>query len=58
LQELYAKAKDSGQTEEIDNQVFLDYLDQNVIYKALISLIVCNNLSHRLVESTNFYVFC
>jgi len=27
LQQLYAKAKDSGQTEEIDNQVFLDYLD-------------------------------
>ena len=58
LQQLYAQAKDSGQTEEIDNQVFSDYLNQDVVYEALVSLIVNNNLSHSLVESSDFHVFC
>jgi len=51
------KAKDSGETEEIDNQVFLSYLDKDVVIKALVSLIVSNNLSYRLVKSLDFYVF-
>ncbi len=58
LQQLYMKAKDSGETEEIDNQVFLSYLDKDVVIEALVSLIVSNNLSHRLVESPDFHVFC
>jgi hypothetical protein len=31
LQQLYAKAKDSGETEEIDNQDFSEYLDQDIV---------------------------
>ena len=58
LQQLYAKAKDFGQIEEIDNQVFLDHLNQDVVYEALVSLIVNNNLSHNLVELFDFHVFC
>jgi hypothetical protein len=58
LRQLYAQAKSSGQTEEIDNQVFLDYLDQDVVDEALVLLIVGNNLAHNLVESTDFHVFC
>ncbi len=51
------KAKDSGEIEEINNQVFLLYLNKDVVIEAL-SLIVSNNLSYRLVESADFYVFC
>jgi hypothetical protein len=58
LQQLYIKANDSGETEEIDNQVFLLYLDKDIVIKALVLLIVSNNLSYRLVESPDFYVFC
>jgi hypothetical protein len=29
-----------------------------VVYEALVSLIINNHLSHNLVESSNFHVFC
>jgi hypothetical protein len=29
-----------------------------VVYKTLVLLIISNNLSYRLVELSNFYVFC
>jgi hypothetical protein len=58
LRQLYTTAKSSGQTEEIDSQIFSDYLDQDVVDKALVLLIVGNNLAYNLVESTDFYIFC
>jgi hypothetical protein len=50
LQQLYAKAKDSGEIEEINNQVFLSYLNKDIVIKALVLLIVSNNLPYRLVN--------
>jgi hypothetical protein len=58
LQQLYLKAKSSDQTEEIDTQVFEHYLDQDMIYEALVSLIVVGNLSFRMVERPEFHTFC
>jgi hypothetical protein len=58
LQQLYLKAKSSDQTEEIDTQVFEQYLDQDMIYEALVSLIVVGNLSFRMVEQSEFHTFC
>ena len=40
LQQLYTRAQSSGQTEEIDTQVYRKYLNQDVINEALITLIV------------------
>jgi hypothetical protein len=58
LDQLYGRAKLSGQTSEIDAQVFLDQLDQNTINEALISLIVVRNLPFRMVEWPEFHTFC
>ena len=58
LQQLYLKAESSGQTEEIDAQVFENYLDQDVINKALVSLIVVQNLPFRIVEWPEFHTLC
>jgi hypothetical protein len=58
LQQLYTTAKSSGQTEEIDSQVFSDYLDQDIVNEAFVLLIIGNNLAYNLVESTDFYIFC
>ncbi len=51
------KVKDSSKIEEIDNQVFLLYLNKDVVIKALVLLIVSNNLSYKLVKLLDFYVF-
>jgi hypothetical protein len=40
LGQLYSQVQSSGQTEDIDSQVFQNHLNQNLINKALISLIV------------------
>jgi hypothetical protein len=58
LDQLYGRAKLSGQTSEIDDQVFLAQLDQNTINEALISLIVVRNLPFRMVEWPEFHTFC
>jgi hypothetical protein len=58
LKELYDRAKSSGQTEEIDTQVFLEQLDLDIVNEALISLIVVQNLPFRAVEWPKFHAFC
>jgi len=58
LKELYNRAELSGQTEEIDAQVFLRQLDPDVVNEALVSLIVVRNLPFRTVEWPEFHAFC
>ena len=55
---LYSQAQSSGQTEDIDSQVFKNHLNQNVINEALISLIVIRNLPLRMVEWPEFHTLC
>jgi hypothetical protein len=58
LQQLYTRAQSSGQTEEIDTQVYRKHLDQDVINEALITLIVVRSLPFRVVEWPEFRAFC
>lgn len=58
LKQLYLKAESSGQTSEIDTQVFRKQLDQDTINEALISLIVVRNLPFAAVEWPEFHTFC
>jgi len=58
LKELYRQAESSGQTNEIDIQVFQKQLDQGVINEALVSLIVVRNLPFAMVEWPEFHVLC
>src|SRR6266487_103807 len=58
LERLYLNAKSSGQTEEIDAQVFEKQLNQNAINEALVSLIAVRNLPFRMVEWPEFHTFC
>lgn len=58
LQQLYLKAEESGQTKEIDTQVFRKYLNPDAIKEALVSLIVVRSLAFRLVEWPEFHVLC
>ena len=58
LQQLYTRAQSSGQTEEIDTQVYRKHLNQDVINEALITLIVVRNLPFRVVEWPEFHTFC
>jgi hypothetical protein len=50
LKQLYLRTESSSQTSEIDTQVFRKQLDQDVINKALILLIVVQNLPFSAVE--------
>jgi hypothetical protein len=58
LKQLYLQAEVSGQTDEIDTQVFQSYLNQEVIDEALVSLIVVRNLPFRMVEWPEFHTLC
>ena len=58
LEQLYLRAQSSGQTEDIDSQVFKNHLNQNVINEALISLIVIWNLPLRMVKWPEFHTLC
>jgi hypothetical protein len=58
LQQLYLRAESSGQTEEIDTQIFRKRLNQDAIDEALVSLIVVRNLSFRTVEWPKFHTLC
>ena len=58
LQQLYLRADESGQTEEIDAQVFQKHLNQDTIDEALVSLIVVQSLLFRTVEQPEFHTFC
>ena len=58
LQQLYLQAEVSGQTNEIDTQVFQSFLNQEVIDEALVSLIVVRNLPFRMVEWPKFHTLC
>ena len=58
LQQLYLRAELSGQTEDINTQVFRKHLDQDTIDEALVSLIVVRNLPFRTVEWPEFHTFC
>jgi hypothetical protein len=58
LQQLYLQADSSGQTEEIDAQVFRKHLNQDAINEALVSLIVVRCLPFRTIEWPKFHTFC
>ena len=58
MKELYHQAESSGQTSEIDTQVFRKQLDQDIINEALVSLIVVRNLPFSTVEWPEFHTFC
>ena len=50
LEQLYLQAKLFSQTEAIDAQVFEKQLDQDIINKALISLIVVQNIFFQIIK--------
>ena len=50
LQQLYTRAQSLGQTEEIDTQVYRKHLNQDIIDKALITLIIVQNLPFRVIK--------
>jgi len=50
FQKLWRRVKEEGRTEEIGNEIFEKYLDQEVVNEALVSLIVVRNLPSRVVE--------
>jgi hypothetical protein len=58
LQQLYLRAELSGQTTDIDTQIFRKHLNQDAIDKALVSLVVVQNLPFRIVRWPEFYTFC
>ena len=58
LQQLYLRADLSGQTEEIDSQIFRKHLNQDTINEALVSLIAIRCLPFRIVEWPEFHTFC
>ena len=55
---LWSKAKENNHTTQIGGHVFQDYLREDVINEALVSLITVQNLSSRLIESPEFHSFC
>jgi BED zinc finger len=57
LRELYQKAKAAGETNEINTQALRNYLNQDVINEALISLIVVRNLPYASVEWPKLHAF-
>ena len=58
LEQLHLQAKAAGQAEEFNSQVLQSQLNQVVIDKALISLIVVQNLPFVIVEWPEFYTLC
>jgi len=58
LEQLYLRAKSLGQAENIDDQVFKNQLNQDIVNEALISLIVVRNLPFRMVEWPEFHALC
>ena len=58
LSQLYLQAEASGQTEEIDCQVFRRYLSTEAIQEALVSLIVVRGLAFQAVEWPKLHVLC
>jgi hypothetical protein len=50
LEQLYLRAESSGQTNDIDIKVFRKHLSQDIINKALVLLIVIQNLLFRIVN--------
>ena len=58
LEQLYLRAESSGQTADIDTQVFWKHLNQDAIDEALVSLIVVRNLPFQMVRWPKFHTFC
>jgi hypothetical protein len=58
LQQLYIRAQSSGQTHELNNQIFRGHLDSGAITEALVTLIVVRNLPFRIVEWPEFHALC
>jgi len=58
LQILYEQARSLNQTENFDIQILESQLQKERVQEAFVSLIVTNNLSLSLVESTEFQSFC
>jgi len=58
LQQLYIQANALGQAEKINTQALQRVLNQDIIDKALVSLIVGENLSFWIIESPRFHAFC
>ena len=58
LEQLYAQAERTDSISEVNKQVFHKQLDNTIINKALVSLIVIQNLPFQLVKQPEFYTFC
>lgn len=58
LQSLYEKAMVVNQTSELDAQILKRALSKEIITQAIVSLIVAENLSFRIVESPYFHTLC
>jgi hypothetical protein len=52
------RAQSSGQTEQIDTQVYRKHLNQDMINEALITLIIVRNLPFRLIKWPEFHILC
>ena len=46
------------ETDEIESMVLKKVLKKEVIYQALIDLIVVRNLPFSIVQSSEFHIFC
>jgi hypothetical protein len=58
LRQLYHQAIANGDTKEFDLKILDAAIDKDVLTKALISLIVIQNLSFCIVEWLEFYTLC
>ena len=58
LKQLHSQARANGETEEFDTKVLDSCLDTGVLTKALITLIIVQNLSFALVEWPEFHTLC
>jgi len=56
LKDLYLKASSQNKTEELDLEVLQTVLNKEVINKALITLIIIQNLPFWMVEWPEFYI--
>jgi len=56
LKDLYLKASSQNKTEELDSEVLQAVLNKEVINKALITLIVIQNLPFWIVKWLEFHV--
>ena len=58
LRQYYHEVETNGDTTELDAKILKKHLFQAVITKALVSLIVVQNLSFCIVEWAEFHTLC